>query len=100
MLMARLIAAALPPIAPDPNGLPGGNQIVSILGGIMFYALISCAIGFLLGGGTWWGGTKTQHAGAVQLGRQAVTGAILGVILIGAMVAVLNWGFGFGVSVS
>lgn len=98
--VSRLYAAAIPPIPPDPNGVPGGTQAMGILGGLEFFAMLGLFLALIAGAATWYGGSKAQNSGVAGGGRAAVIGAILGIIVLGAGIAVLNWGFGIGQSVT
>lgn len=97
--VSRLYAAGIPPIPPDPNGVPGGTQATTIVAGLEFFAMLALFLVLIGGAASWYGGSSAQNSNVAAGGRKAVIGAIVGMIVIGAGATFLNWGYGVGQSV-
>lgn len=81
----------------SPNhGAPGAHQMGVLVGDLLFYALLGCVAGVIIGGATWALASHSgnyQHAARGKLGFLAGLG---GALVAGAAVALVNYGFGLG----
>jgi hypothetical protein len=86
-----------PTIDINPNNkLPGTAQLAHLVGGLMTWVLIACVVAILAGAATWGFGSKMGHMGAAQHGRVMVLGGVVGALVAGAAVALVNFAFGVG----
>jgi len=93
MLMA---AGGVPPISPDPNGLPGGAVLERMLSGLLFWTLLAAVAGLLVSAIVWAFSSHTgnyQHAAA---GKRDVVVAAAVAVLAGGAVALVNFFAGVG----
>jgi hypothetical protein len=96
---ARLSAAAgvVAQVSVSPNeSLPGTKVLETAVGGLMTAALITCVSAVVFGGGAWAFGERRANLTAAHLGRRLVEGGLLGAVVIGGAVALVNHAFGLG----
>ena len=80
-----------------PNqSLPGTQMLENAVGGLMTAALVVCVAAIVFGGGAWAFGERRANLTAAHLGRRLVEGGLLGGVLIGGAVALVNRAFGLG----
>jgi hypothetical protein len=80
----------------DKTGLPGGDALAKLVGGLMYMGLILCIAAIVVGAAMW---GLSAHSGNYQgayMGRKAVLGGFLGALLIGAAAAIVRFAFGAG----
>jgi hypothetical protein len=81
----------------SPNhGAPGARQMGILVGDLLFYALLGCVAGVIVGGATW---ALASHAGNYQhaaSGKLGFLAGLGGAVVAGAAVAIVNYGFGLG----
>jgi hypothetical protein len=91
----------LPEVAVSPNkNLPGTAQLTALIGGMMTWVLLACVAAVLIGAGAWGLGTRMGHYSSQQSGRMMVLGGAVGALVAGAAVAVVNFAFHIGGTVS
>jgi hypothetical protein len=84
---------------PDPSGLPGADQIMVIIGGIRWAALVACLAALVVGAAVW---AFSSHQGNPYYASKAkvgVIGAVVGAALIGAAPAIIQWLYSLGTQV-
>lgn len=92
----RLLAVS---VQPNQN-LPGTTQLTSLIGGLMTWVLLACVVAVLAGAGAWGLGARFGHYSSQQSGRTMVLGGAVGALVAGAAVAVVNFAFHVGGTVS
>jgi hypothetical protein len=93
------ILAQVPEIAPDMTP-PGGDAARDIVGWIRGYALWILVGLFLAGAAIYGFGRSSANAGAVTGGRSRMIAAVVGAVAVGLAIAVINFAFDFGSSIS
>jgi hypothetical protein len=80
----------------DKGGLPGGDALTHLVGGLMYLGLIAC-VGAIVAGAAMWGlsAHNGNYRGAYN-GRLMVIGGAVGAFLIGAAAALVRFAFGAG----
>jgi hypothetical protein len=84
---------------PDPSSLPGSDQILFLIGGIRWAALVACLVALIVGAAIW---AFSSHQGNPYYASKAkvgVLGAVVGVFLIGAAPAIIQWLYALGTQV-
>jgi hypothetical protein len=92
----RLLAVS---VQPNKN-LPGTTQLTSLIGGLMTWVLLACVVAVLAGAAAWGFGARFGHYSSQQSGRMMVLGGAIGALVAGAAVAVVNFAFHVGGTVS
>lgn len=87
-------------VTPDSNQLPGTSQLLNVLNGLAFWALIACVAAVLIGAGAWAFGSRGGHYGAIGSGKTLVAGGVIGGFLVGAASAIVNFFQGVGEGVA
>lgn len=82
------------------NNLPGTSQLTSLIGGLMTWVLLACVVAVLAGAAAWGFGARFGHYSSQQSGRMMVLGGAVGALVAGAAVAVVNFAFHIGGTVS
>ena len=92
----------LPAVSVNPNNnLPGTSQLISLIGGMMTWVLLACVAAVLIGAAAWGFGARFGHYSSQQSGRRAPSrGGAVGALVAGAAVAVVNFAFHVGGTVS
>lgn len=91
----------LPAVNVKPNTkLPGTDQLAQLIGGMMTWVLLACVVAVLVGAAAWGLGARTGHYSSQQSGRMMVLGGAVGALVAGAAVAVVNFAFHVGGTVS
>jgi hypothetical protein len=91
----------LPAVSVNPNNnLPGTSQLTSLIGGMMTWVLLACVVAVLAGAAAWGFGARFGHYSSQQSGRMMVLGGAVGALVAGAAVAVVNFAFHIGGTVS
>lgn len=86
MVFAQKVSAK-----PEASGLPGTEALEKLVNGLLFWGLLACVAGIVLGGATWALSSHTgnyHHAGRGKMGFLA---SAIGALLIGASPAVVNF---------
>jgi uncharacterized protein DUF6112 len=86
-------------VQPNKN-LPGTAQLISLIGGLMTWVLLACVVAVLAGAAAWGFGARFGHYSSQQSGRAMVLGGAVGALVSGAAVAVVNFAFHVGGTVS
>lgn len=95
-LPALISAGGVPPITPNPAGLPGGPALERLLSGLMFWTLLAAVAGLLISGIVW---AFSAHLGNYQhaaSGKRGVVVAAAVALLAGAGVSIVNFFLGVG----
>jgi hypothetical protein len=91
----------VPTVNVHPNSnLPGTAQLTHLIGGLMTWVLLACVAALLAGAAAWGFGARFGHYGSQQSGRAMVLGGAVGALVAGAAVAVVNFAFNVGGTVS
>ena len=100
MLTSTLIKTdGVPPIKPDPSGLPGGAVLERMLSGLMFWTLLAAVAGLLVSAIVW---ALSSHTGNYQhaaSGKRGVVVAAAVALLAGSAVAIVNFFVGVGAGI-
>ena len=94
-----VVLAQVPEVPPDMTP-PGGDAARDIVGWIRGYALWILVGLFLAGAAIYGFGRSSSNAGAVTGGRSRMIAAVIGAVAVGLAIAVINFAFEFGSSVS
>jgi hypothetical protein len=86
--------------APDPTQLPGSNQILSLVGGVRWAALVCCLVALIVGAAVWAFSSHSGNPYQTSKAKVAVLGALLGVFVVGAAPALIQWLYDLGTQVS
>lgn len=81
---------------PDPKQLPGSDAAQNLVDGFEAWAFIGCLAGGIAGAATMGIAGVSRHIEAGKIGRAMVFYAAIGVLLIAAMYAILNFFMGIG----
>lgn len=87
-------AAELPPVAPSNEGLPGGEAISTLLSWAMYLALTACVLGAIGAGAAIGVGHLSSRPHLAERGKVALVMAIIGGVVVGSAVTIVNTGFG------
>jgi hypothetical protein len=91
----------VPAVSIKPNSnLPGTSQLTSLIGGMMTWVLLACVVAILAGAAAWGFGARFGNYSSQQSGRMMVLGGVVGALVSGAAVALVNFGFHLGGTVS
>ena len=93
----RIVAirlADLPPVAPSDEGMPGGNAIDTLLSWAMYLGLTACVLGAIGAGAAIGVGSLSSRPYWAERGKAALVFSIIGAIVVGSAVTVVNTGFG------
>lgn len=83
----------------DKNGLPGGEALAKLVGGLMYLGLLACVGAVIAGAAAWAWSAHSGNYQAAYAGRKAVLGGFFGALLIGAAAAIVEFAFNAGGSV-
>jgi len=78
-------------VTPNPSGLPGGAALQSLVGGLLFFALIACLAGLAVSAVAWVLGNKTGSAHVAANGKTGVIIALAGAFIVGAGPHLVDW---------
>ena len=84
---------------PDPNGLPGTDQLQGLTSGLESWALILAVAGMLIGAAAWAVGNHAQNYQQSYNGRRAVLASGAAALIIGAAPSLVAWFFHVGLAV-
>jgi hypothetical protein len=87
-------AGVIPPVSPDSTGLPGGAAIHTLMAWAMALALFACVIGGIGAGAAIGIGNMTHRAHLIERGKAGLICAVLGAVVAGSAVTLVNTGFG------
>ncbi len=76
---------------PEPGGLPGTDVLQNLINGLLFWGLLACVAGIVLGGATW---ALSSHSGNYHhagKGKISFLASAAGALLIGASPALVNF---------
>ena len=86
--------------APDPSQLPGSDQILGLVAGVRWAALVACLVGLVVGAAVWAFSSHSGNSYQMSRAKLSVFGALLGVFVIGAAPALIQWLYTLGTQVS
>ncbi len=86
-------------LVPDPNGLPGSDQLQQLTNGLAFWALILALAGMLIGAAAWAVGNHAQNYQQSYNGRRAVLASGAAALIIGAAPNLVSWFYHVGLAV-
>lgn len=92
--LAHLLSADLPPVKPDNTGMPGAAAIDTLLSWAMYLGLTACILGAIFSGGAIALGMTSRHPHWAERGKVGVLAAVIGAVVIGSAVTIVNKGFG------
>ncbi len=105
-VMARLAAATSPTTVPaggaplniplSPGGLPGGDLITSLLGGLAQWGIYGAGFAVLAGALLWGVSHRAGFVNGAHRGRELVVGGLIGALVVGASSALVNFAFSAG----
>lgn len=76
---------------PTPTGLPGTPVLEKLINGLLFWGLLACVVGIVIGAATW---ALSSHSGNYQhagRGKMAFLTSAAGALMIGAAPALVNF---------
>ena len=83
-------------VSPNSGGLPGTNQAEKVISGLMFWGLLACVAGVIIGGAVW---AVSSHGGNhhyAQRGKASFLISAVAAAVIAAAPAVVNFFEGLG----
>ena len=86
--------------APDPSQLPGSDQILGLVAGVRWAALVCCLVALIIGAAVWAFSSHSGNPYQTSKAKLSVFGALLGVFVIGAAPALIQWLYDLGTQVS
>jgi len=86
-------------LSPDPNALPEGSVLQTLVNGLGGWALLASLAGLVIGAAVWAIGAHSQNYQQAYLGRRAVLVAGATALLVGAAPAIINFFFHLGLGV-
>jgi hypothetical protein len=92
--MSRVLAQVT--VEPNPSGLPGGEALSSLVGGIAYYALIVVVAAFLAGMALMAFGSLSSNPRSSALGKATAVVSLLAAFGIGAAAAIVNFFYNTG----
>ena len=92
--------AILPKLQPDSTAIPGGPQLLQLLNGVAYLALLACAAAVVVGGATWYVSNQHGNFNGAFSGRRMVIAGMIGAIVVGSSVAVVMFFFDVGAAVT
>lgn len=96
--MLHLLASSVVNVTPN-GSLPGGDEIIKLLGGLATWALYACVAAFLLGGAIWAFSVRAGNFTQAHKGRDLLLGGLIGAIITGAASALITFAFTAGQAV-
>jgi hypothetical protein len=72
------------------SSIPGTAKLETLIGGLMTLALAACVAAVLAGGGLWGFGERRGNFAFAHQGRRLVEGGLIGGVVIGAAVTLVN----------
>jgi hypothetical protein len=87
-------------VEPNPGGLPGGDAVQNLVGGIAYYALIVVVAAFLAGMALMAFGSLSSNPRSSALGKATAVVSLLAAFGIGAAAAIVNFFYNSGGGVS
>src|SRR3954454_4702069 len=78
-------------VSPNSGGLPGTNQAEKVISGLMFWGLLACVAGVIIGGAVW---AVSSHGGNhhfAQRGRPTFLISAVAAAVTAAAPAVVNF---------
>jgi hypothetical protein len=91
-VLARLAATDLHPISPDDKGMPGAAALDTLMSWSMHLGLLACAFAAIFSGGAIALGMTSRHPHWVERGKVGVLCSVLGALVIGSAVTLVNKG--------
>jgi cytochrome bd-type quinol oxidase subunit 2 len=89
--IALIVIAQKVSAKPEASGLPGTEVLQKLINGLLFWGLLACVAGIVLGGATWALSSHSgnhHHAGRGKMGFLA---SAAGALMIGASPALVNF---------
>ena len=86
--------------APDPSNLPGSYQILAVVSGLRWGALVACLLALVVGAAVWAFSAHNGNPYSVSRAKTTVLGALIGVFAIGAAPALIQWLYTLGTQVA
>jgi uncharacterized membrane protein YhaH (DUF805 family) len=83
-------------ITPNASGVPGGNALLSLLGGLMWAAFAICIVGIILSAIFMAVGKHSSNGRLHDQGRSGLLAAIIGAALCGGCAAIVTFFFNLG----
>lgn len=78
-------------VTPDPNGLPGGAQLQSVVNGLAFLALLLLLGGVVAGAVQWGVGGSSNNPMQAASGKRMVAICLLGAVIVGGAASLVNF---------
>jgi hypothetical protein len=95
-LVPFFVAAGVPPLDPDPTGLPGSSVLETLANGVDFWALIAAMVGVVVGAIHWAFGHYSQNYQQAYNGRRGVMVSALAAVLIGGAQPIISFFLNLG----
>jgi hypothetical protein len=90
----RPLTDVIPPIKPSSTGMPGATAINQLISWSMNLGLLACVFTAVFSGGAIALGTTSRHPIWVERGKLGVLCSVIGALIIGSAVTIVNKGFG------
>ncbi|MGQ0846803.1 MAG: DUF6112 family protein [Sporichthyaceae bacterium] len=87
-------ADVVPPVAPNSAGMPGAAAIQTIMGWSMSLALAACVLGAIGSGAAIGIGHLSSRPHMAERGKVGLIAAIVGAVVAGSAVRLVNTGYG------
>jgi H+/gluconate symporter-like permease len=98
MIVAAAKAAAPPKVTvkPDPNSLPGGEQLQQLINGLAFWMMLAALASILVAAGTWGLANHMNNHQWSARGKSGVFISAASALVIGAAGAIINFSLDLG----
>lgn len=86
-------------IAPNPNGLPGGAALSSLVGGLEYFGVILALAGLVISAIVWGVSGHSANPSGQARGRTGVLVSLAAALVIGGGSLLVNWATGIGAAI-
>jgi H+/gluconate symporter-like permease len=83
-------------VKPDPNSLPGGDQLQQLINGLAFWMLLAALASILIAAGTWGLASHMNNHQWSARGKSGVFISAASALVIGAAGAIINFSVDLG----
>lgn len=87
------------PAKPDSSQVPGGSVLQGLVSGALYLALLACTIGLVISGASLALGNRSSNPHMAERGKHGLVGSIVGAIIVGGAIAIINFFAGKGAGI-
>lgn len=86
-------------IGPNPNGLPGGQLLNSLVGGLEYFGVILALAGLVISAIVWAVSGHSANPSGQARGRTGVLVSLAAAVVIGGGSLLITWATGIGAAI-